>query len=76
MDMKILFVIVSIEVAIIYSFLNKKERFKIFLCILLSLSLYCMKDIAINSNIEVDVIWGINFITNLLIIVNLSLIHI
>jgi len=75
MDMKILSVIISIEIMMIYVFLNKEKRnYKIFLYSILLLSMYYMKDIAVTSGIEEDVVWGINFITNLLIISNIIII--
>lgn len=74
MDMKVLFIIFSIEAMVIYVFMDKKARHKIPKYIMLILSLYFVKDLAIASKIEEDVLWGINLISNFLIIVNIVVI--
>lgn len=72
--MKVLFIIFSIEAMVIYVFMDKKARHKIPKYIMLILSLYFVKDLAIASKIEEDVLWGINLISNFLIIVNIAVI--
>lgn len=74
MEMKVLFIIFSIEAMMIYVFMDKKARHKIPKYILLILSIYFVKDLAIASKIEEDVLWGINLISNFLIIVNIAVI--
>lgn len=74
MEMKVLFIIFSIEAMMIYVFMDKKAKHKIPKYILLILSLYFVKDLAIASKIEEDVLWGINLISNFLIIVNIAVI--
>lgn len=74
MDMKVLFIIFSIETMVIYVFMDKKARHKIPKYIMLILSIYFVKDLAIASKIEEDVLWGINLISNFLIIVNIAVI--
>lgn len=74
MEMKVLFIIFSIEAMVIYVFMDKKARHKIPKYIMLILSLYFVKDLAIASKIEEDVLWGINLISNFLIIVNIAVI--
>lgn len=74
MEMKVLFIIFSIEAMVIYVFMDKKTRHKIPKYIMLILSLYFVKDLAIASKIEEDVLWGINLISNFLIIVNIAVI--
>lgn len=74
MEMKVLFIIFSIEAMMIYVFMDKKARHKIPKYIMLILSLYFVKDLAIASKIEEDVLWGINLISNFLIIVNIAVI--
>jgi len=71
MDIKILIIIISIEIMMIHVFLSKKGKYKIFLYSILLLSIYYMKEITVTSSVDVDVVWGINFITNLLIISNI-----
>ena len=74
METKVLFIIFSIEAMVIYVFMDKKARHKIPKYIMLILSLYFVKDLAIASKIEEDVLWGINLISNFLIIVNIAVI--
>lgn len=74
METKVLFIIFSIEAMMIYVFMDKKARHKIPKYIMLILSLYFVKDLAIASKIEEDVLWGINLISNFLIIVNIVVI--
>lgn len=74
METKVLFIIFSIEAMMIYVFMDKKARHKIPKYILLILSIYFVKDLAIASKIEEDVLWGINLISNFLIIVNIAVI--
>ena len=74
METKVLFIIFSIEVMMIYVFMDKKARHKIPKYIMLILSIYFVKDLAIASKIEEDVLWGINLISNFLIIVNIAVI--
>lgn len=74
MEMKVLFIIFSIEAMVIYVFMDKKARHKIPKYIMLILSLYFVKDLAIASKIDEDVLWGINLISNFLIIVNIAVI--
>lgn len=74
MEMKVLFIIFSIEAMMIYVFMDKKVRHKIPKYIMLILSIYFVKDLAIASKIEEDVLWGINLISNFLIIVNIAVI--
>lgn len=74
METKVLFIIFSIEAMMIYVFMDKKARHKIPRYIMLILSIYFVKDLAIASKIEEDVLWGINLISNFLIIVNIAVI--
>lgn len=74
METKVLFIIFSIEAMMIYVFIDKKARHKIPKYIMLILSIYFVKDLAIASKIEEDVLWGINLISNFLIIVNIAVI--
>lgn len=74
MDMKVLFIIFSIETMVIYVFMDKKARHKIPKYIMLILSIYFVKELAIASKIDEDVLWGINLISNFLIIVNIAVI--
>lgn len=74
MEMKVLFIIFSIEAMMIYVFMDKKARHKIPKYIMLILSIYFVKDLAIASKIDEDVLWGINLISNFLIIVNIAVI--
>lgn len=74
METKVLFIIFSIETMMIYVFMDKKARHKIPKYIMLILSLYFVKELAIASKIEEDVLWGINLISNFLIIVNIAVI--
>ena len=74
METKVLFTIFSIEAMMIYVFMDKKARHKIPKYIMLILSIYFVKDLAIASKIEEDVLWGINLISNFLIIVNIAVI--
>ena len=74
METKVLFIIFSIEAMMIYVFMDKKARHKIPKYIMLILSLYFVKDLAIASKIEEDVLWGINLISNFRIIVNIAVI--
>lgn len=74
MEMKVLFIIFSIEAMMIYVFMDKKARHKIPKYIMLILSIYFVKDLAIASKIEEDILWGINLISNFLIIVNIAVI--
>lgn len=74
MEMKVLFIIFSIETMVIYVFMDKKVRHKIPKYIMLILSIYFVKDLAIASKIEEDILWGINLISNFLIIVNIAVI--
>lgn len=72
MEMKVLFIIFSIEAMMIYVFMDKKARHKIPKYIMLILSIYFVKELAIASKIDEDVLWGINLISNFLIIVNIA----
>lgn len=74
METKVLFIIFSIEAMMIYVFMDKKARHKIPKYIMLILSLYFVKDLAIASKIEEDILWGINLISNFLIITNIAVI--
>ena len=74
METKVLFIIFSIEAMMIYVFMDKKARHKIPKYIMLILSIYFVKDLAIASKIEEDVLWGRNLISNFLIIVNIAVI--
>lgn len=74
MEMKVLFIIFSIETMVIHVFMDKKARHKIPKYILLILSLYFVKELAIASKIEEDILWGINLISNFLIITNIAVI--
>ena len=74
MEMKVLFIIFSIEAMMIYVFMDKNARHKIPKYIMLILSIYFVKDLAIASKIEEDILWGINLISNFLIIVNIAVI--
>lgn len=74
MEMKVLFIIFSIETMVIYVFMDKKVRHKIPKYIMLILSIYFVKDLAIASKIEEDILWGINLISNFLIITNIAVI--
>lgn len=74
METKVLFIIFSIEAMMIYVFMDKKVRHKIPKYIMLILSIYFVKDLAIASKIEEDILWGINLISNFLIIVNIAVI--
>jgi hypothetical protein len=74
METKVLFIIFSIEAMMIYVFMDKKARHKIPKYIMLILSIYFVKDLAIASKIEEDILWGINLISNFLIIVNIAVI--
>ena len=74
MEMKVLFIIFSIEAMMIYVFMDKKARHKIPKYIMLILSIYFVKDLAIASKVEEDVLWGINLISNFLIITNIAVI--
>lgn len=74
METKVLFIIFSIEAMMIYVFMDKKARHKIPKYIMLILSIYFVKDLAIASKIEEDVLWGINLISNFLIITNIAVI--
>lgn len=74
METKVLFIIFSIEAMMIYVFMDKKARHKIPKYIMLILSIYFVKDLAIASKIEEDVLWGINLISNFLMIVNIAVI--
>ena len=74
METKVLFIIFSIETMVIYVFMDKKARHKIPKYIMLILSIYFVKELAIASKIEEDVLWGINLISNFLIIVNIAVI--
>ena len=74
METKVLFIIFSIETMMIYVFMDKKARHKIPKYIMLILSIYFVKDLAIASKIEEDILWGINLISNFLIIVNIAVI--
>lgn len=74
MEMKVLFIIFSIEAMVIYVFMDKKARHKIPKYIMLILSIYFVKDLAIASKIEEDILWGINLISNFLIITNIAVI--
>lgn len=74
METKVLFIIFSIEAMMIYVFMDKKARHKIPKYIMLILSIYFVKELAIASKIEEDVLWGINLISNFLIIVNIAVI--
>lgn len=74
MEMKVLFIIFSIEAMMIYVFMDKNARHKIPKYIMLILSIYFVKDLAIASKIEEDILWGINLISNFLIITNIAVI--
>lgn len=74
MEMKVLFIIFSIEAMMIYVFMDKKARHKIPKYIMLILSIYFVNELAIASKIDEDVLWGINLISNFLIIVNIAVI--
>lgn len=74
METKVLFIIFSIEAMMIYVFMDKKARHKIPKYIMLILSIYFVKELAIASKIEEDILWGINQISNFLIIVNIAVI--
>lgn len=74
MEMKVLFIIFSIEAMMIYVFMDKKARHKIPKYIMLILSIYFVKELAIAGKIDEDVLWGINLISNFLIIVNIAVI--
>lgn len=74
MEMKVLFIFFSIEAMMIYVFMDKKARHKIPKYIMLILSIYFVKELAIASKIEEDILWGINLISNFLIIVNIAVI--
>ena len=74
METKVLFIIFSIEAMMIYVFMDKKARHKIPKYIMLILSIYFVKELAIASKIDEDVLWGINLISNFLIIVNIAVI--
>ena len=74
MGMKVLFIIFSIETMVIHVFMDKKARHKIPKYIMLILSIYFVKELAIASKIDEDVLWGINLISNFLIIVNIAVI--
>ena len=74
MEMNVLFIIFSIEAMMIYVFMDKKARHKIPKYIMLILSIYFVKELAIASKIEEDILWGINLISNFLIIVNIAVI--
>ena len=66
--------IYTIEAMMIYVFMDKKARHKIPKYIMLILSIYFVKELAIASKIEEDILWGINLISNFLIIVNIAVI--
>ena len=74
METKVLFIIFSIEAMMIYVFMDKKARHKIPKYIMLILSIYFVNELAIASKIEEDILWGINLISNFLIIVNIAVI--
>ena len=74
MEMKVLFIIFSIETMVIHVFMDKNARHKIPKYIMLILSIYFVKELAIASKIDEDVLWGINLISNFLIIVNIAVI--
>lgn len=74
MEMKVLFIIFSIEAMMIYVFMDKKARHKIPKYIMLILSIYFVNELAIASKIEEDILWGINLISNFLIITNIAVI--
>ena len=74
METKVLFIIFSIEAMMIYVFMDKKARHKIPKYIMLILSIYFVNALAIASKIEEDILWGINLISNFLIIVNIAVI--
>ena len=74
METKVLFIIFSIEAMMIYVFMDKKARHKIPKYIMLILSIYFVKELAIASKIDEDVLWGINLISNFLLIVNIAVI--
>lgn len=74
METKVLFIIFSIEAMMIYVFMDKNARHKIPKYIMLILSIYFVKELAIASKIDEDVLWGINLISNFLIIVNIAVI--
>jgi len=56
MEMKVLFIIFSIEAMMIYVFMDKKARHKVPKYIMLILSIYFVKDLAIASKIEEDIL--------------------
>ena len=74
METKVLFIIFSIEAMMIYVFMDKKARHKIPKYIMLILSIYFVNELAIASKIEEDILWGINLISNFLIITNIAVI--
>ena len=74
METKVLFIIFSIEAMMIYVFMDKKARHKIPKYIMLILYIYFVNELAIASKIEEDILWGINLISNFLIIVNIAVI--
>ena len=74
METKVLFIIFSIEAMMICVFMDKKARHKIPKYIMLILSIYFVNELAIASKIEEDILWGINLISNFLIIVNIAVI--
>ena len=74
METKVLFIIFSIEAMMIYVFMDKRARHKIPKYIMLILSIYFVNELAIASKIEEDILWGINLISNFLIIVNIAVI--
>ena len=74
METKVLFIILSIEAMMIDVFMDKKARHKIPKYIMLILSIYFVKELAIATKIDEDVLWGINLISNFLIIVNIAVI--
>lgn len=74
METKVLFIIFSIEAMMIYVFMDKKARHKIPKYIMLILSIYFVNELAIANKIEEDILWGINLISNFLIIVNIAVI--
>lgn len=56
METKVLFIIFSIEAMMIYVFMDKKARHKIPKYIMLILSIYFVKELAIASKIDEDVL--------------------
>ena len=74
METKVLFIIFSIEAMMIYVFMDKKARHKIPKYIMLILYIYFVNELAIASKIAEDILWGINLISNFLIIVNIAVI--